>query len=290
MKSTLPSDPTGPDQTSKLCFDYKEAKNMTIIQRINTVSIVCLFALLFIYGAEAAQQTSRITGYVVYGEVRDKPLNDLEVKITAEGGRLIKKVTTNRNGYYTTEKLPPGKYIVSIDHPKYNPAEEVVRIRGGQDARQNFSLLDRAAVGDTNFRVTLTWCDKNSRAVRDVDTYLSIPDVAEPLYYGRKGANYQGTHLDVDDVDWRGPETTTIHELRDGTYVFYVNNYSDRSKTRALGNSEVNVQVYQGANQVRTFQVPQGRGITYEVFRIENGRIVPVEKYNDRLEVSGSAG
>ena len=277
------------DRQSEVLNENKEI-SMTRIQAVGFMGIICANSFLLVAGLHADPQNGLISGYIVYGEVRDTPLNDLEVKITAEDGRLIKKVVTNRNGYYTTKKLSPGKYIVSIDHPKYNPAEEVVRIRGGQDARKNFSLLDRAAVGDTNFRVTLTWCDKNSRAVRDVDTYLSIPDVAEPLYFGRKGANYQGTHLDVDDVDWRGPETTTIHELRDGTYVFYVNNYSDRSKTRALGNSEVKVQVYQGANQVRTFQVPQGQGITYEVFRIENGRIVPVEKYNKRLEVSGSAG
>ena len=106
---------------------------MVIIKAINMMGIVFTCTFLFISDLHAGSQQGRISGYIVYGEVRDKPLNDLEVKITAEGGRLIKKVTTNRNGYYTTEKLSPGKYIVSIDHPKYNPAEEVVRIRGGQD-------------------------------------------------------------------------------------------------------------------------------------------------------------
>ncbi len=245
-----------------------------------------LLVSLGVFSVYAGGQNGRISGYVVYGEVRDKPLDNLEVTITsAVGGKRI-TATTNRNGYYVAKDLTPGKYVVSIDQPKYNPAEASVRVRGGDNTKQNFSLLNRAQAGDSNYRVTLTWCDRDSRAVRDVDTYLSIPGVGDPLYFGRRGVNFHGTHLDVDDIDWRGPETTTIHDLRNGTYIFYVNNYSDRGKPRALGNSEVKVQVYRGADQLHVFRVPPGRGITYEVFRIVDGKIVPVERYNDRLPVS----
>ena len=164
-------------------------------------------------------------------------------------------------------------------------------MRGGKAASQNFNLLDRAAAGSTEYRVTLSWCDEKSGAVSDVDTYLSIPGASVPLYYSVKAKEYEGTHLDVDDTGWRGPETTTIKDLRRGTYVFYVNNYSGRTDLRALGRSEVTVQVYRGQQQVRSYRIGSGRGITYEVFRIEVGsggaRTVDIEKYNDSLWVSG---
>ena len=191
---------------------------------------------------------------------------------------------TDSDGNYSSPHLLPGTYYVDITREGYiNITDQTVRVNRGQDSNENISLSE--PLENSVFRVTMSWSTQKPGAVRDVDSYLSIPGVSIPNSYNNKGRNYHGTYLDRDDTDWIGPETVTIHELKQGTYTYYVNNYSERGNISALGNSEVRVKLYKGENLLQSFQVPAGSGLNYELFKIVDGEVKVTGKYNSSLDM-----
>lgn len=247
---------------------------------------VALFALLLAPCSRVLAQGDdcRITGYVNHAMKGNTAIADAEV-LMVQGGRTIATTRTSAEGKYQITGLAPGKYTLRVRKTNFADAEFPVQLTRQEGGWQNANLLPRVNHG--NYQITLSWCTAKTGAVKDIDAYLKIPGVSEPLSFKRRGQDYQGTHLDVDDRDWRGPETTTIRELRDGRYIFYVNNYDNRSSSTALGKSSVTVQLNRGNEQIRTYTIPAGRGITYEVFWIEGDEVKHVERYNNSLFVHG---
>jgi len=138
--------------------------------------------------------------------------------------------------------------------------------------------------------------------VMDVDSYLLVPGFADPIYWKNcdrspsagvvSGCNVTGAYLDVDQIDWNGPETITIEQPTAGTYKYYIANYSDPCNALGLNNSKVVVTVYSGSSMVKRYSVapgapPTGKsGHVFEVFHVNNGMITDVNQYNDSLPVS----
>lgn len=214
------------------------------------------------------------------------PISGAEVgfKWERRSSDYFARATTDSRGRYESPYLLEGRYYVDIKKEGRAVSQDrEVQVTLGQEVQSSFILTE--PIADGKLRIAMSWCNQHVRgAVKDVDSYLSIPGVAQPLYFGRKFRLYEGTHLDIDDTDWEGPETTTIHEIRSGTYTFYVDNYNNRGMRDALGKSEIHVEVYKGNEKIRDYRVPPGIGLTYEVFRIEkNGTITDVERYNDSL-------
>ncbi len=231
-----------------------------------------------------------ISGYVMDGEKNNTPLANVVVefrRVRNENPFLTRR--TDPGGYYKSAALRPGTYVVRMWAANYMEAlfDRVVVVKE-KNTMQNANLL-LIPKGKVSYRITMSWCNARAGAVRDVDSYLQIPGVSTdaPLSFQRTKTDYYGTHLDVDETKWRGPETVTIKTLREGTYIYYVNNYSHRIEKSALGMSDVQIQVYQGNNHVRTYGIQGGEGITYEVFRIVDGHIVDVKAYNGSLKVYG---
>lgn len=193
---------------------------------------------------------------------------------------------TDMSGEYMFPGLPPGPYVVDFVKSGYFPImNSPVTLPPGGFAILNQSMSQVLLDGD--YRIVVTWTGIRIGAVADVDSYLTIPGSSVPaIYYGQQSAD--GADLDRDDTDWEGPETTTIRELRMGTYTFYVNNYNVRCQNRALGLSEVKINVYNRSGLIKTYTVPPGVGINYEAFHIVDGRLVDIERYNDSLWISGS--
>jgi hypothetical protein len=189
---------------------------------------------------------------------------------------------TGVDGSYTTPYLLPGQYFVDIRKPgRIDVRGQGVTVRQGVEAHENVALSQ--PLGEGVYRVTLSWCGEKADAVKDVDSYLLIPGNPNPLSYTNKQHEYDGAYLDRDDTDWIGPETITIHTLKQGTYRYYVNNYNVRNNLRALGNSEVRVKLYKGNTLLRDFSVPPGIGLSYELFRIENGQVREIGAYDANL-------
>lgn len=197
--------------------------------------------------------------------------------------QVVRTAVSSGAGAFSLGSLPTGNYLVEYSADGFIPVSGVlVQIRAGQETVLTQSLSPTLAAGQ--LRIVLNWCDLKSGAVEDVDAYLSIPGEAYPIYFNNKtGPDAQ---LDIDILLWKGPETITIDHVRSGTYIYYVNNFSHRHAPQALGASEVRVAVFQGSQMIRSYSVPAGTGITYEVFRIVNGQIQDMKRYNDSLPVA----
>ncbi len=178
----------------------------------------------------------------------------------------------------------PGTYYVDIRRDGYiNVQNQPVKVNRGQESTENLSMSEPLEQGV--YRITLSWTGEKAKTVKDVDSYLKIPGVQEPLSYKNEGKTYRGAHLDRDDTDWIGPETVTINDLNSGTYIYYVNNYNVRDDKQALGNSDIRVKLYEGDRLLKSFTVPQGTGVSYEIFRIIDEEIQVTGKFNDELKM-----
>jgi len=98
------------------------------------------------------------------------------------------------------------------------------------------ALSENLATGE--LRVVLSWGEFPS----DLDLHAWVPDGTEIAYYSLIG---DGISLDVDDTSSFGPETITISEQQDGTYNFFVHNYSGSGST-SIFDSGARIDVYDG--------------------------------------------
>ena len=89
----------------------------------------------------------------------------------------------------------------------------------------NFSISPIPSSGEIRF--VLNW----SESPGDLDSHLRTPQIDSTnfhIYYGNRGSVESSPYaiLDVDDVDGYGPETITIKQTFNGTYLYYIHNYT----------------------------------------------------------------
>jgi hypothetical protein len=115
------------------------------------------------------------------------------------------------------------------------------------------------------YRFVLTW----GETPLDLDSHLKTPVIeghAYQSYYQNYGSASTPPYaiLDIDDTDSFGPETTTIYDLKDGIYHYYIHNYS---QTPDIITSHAVVQIYNETGLLHTLQVPTvGSGIYWDCF------------------------
>jgi hypothetical protein len=210
-------------------------------------------------------------------------------------GPITQTVQSSTTGVYQVPNLQPGDYYLDFSLAGYVPIDAVPgTVISDQATVINESMT--TILPDGEWRFIVTWCGPlngcaEPDAVRDVDSYLLTPDMDpnQPIGFSNKTPPNVGANLDRDDTSWYGPETISITDLRQGKYIYYVNNYSERNPPQfgGLGNSQIVVHVYKGNRLLKVYNVPQGLGLTYEVCHIENGQLVNVEAYDlsNRLHV-----
>ncbi len=182
---------------------------------------------------------------------------------------------TVEEGYYTAEVTKDG-YITGY--------ENLVCFQQ-QTEPQTIVLVP--VLDNDEFRVVLTW----NASPRDLDSHLEGPLSSGGtfhVYYNAKRATDNGqvvALLDVDDTSSYGPETTTFTIRPNGTYTFYVHDYTNRGNalSTAMSNSGAKVEVYRGSEHVRTYNVPQSKqGIYWTVFRVADGVLQDVNSYGSQ--------
>ncbi|MCC7430113.1 hypothetical protein IT568_04640 [bacterium] len=129
-----------------------------------------------------------------------------------------------------------------------------------------------------HLRIVLDW-DKNPD---DLDAHF-VKENGYHISYRRKKTSADGTaKLDRDDRDGYGPETITIKEIdKNASYSYYVHDYSNKenSNSQKLSDSKANVKVYGNGMLLNVFEVPKlQKGLVWEVFKIENGKISGVNQ------------
>lgn len=175
-------------------------------------------------------------------------------------GEVAATVVTDADGYYYAE-LAPGIYTGELVKEGFITTYLLgVSLTDYKNLNQNATAIKLPKSGE--IRIVLTWNEQPS----DEDSHLVGPSpngLAFHTWYGDKEYWNNGTKyadLDLDDTTSYGPETTTIRKQVNGTYTFYVHNYSGNGEdnTNTLAASGAKVEVYEGSNTapVKTYNIP----------------------------------
>lgn len=192
--------------------------------------------------------------------------------INVTTGPIVFTTTTDVNGGFIFSDIPAGHYTAEVSKDSYTSNFYSIIVLGGETrGNQNSSLTPIVIAGET--RIVLTWGQTPS----DLDSHLKTPS-NHHVFYSNKIPSGAGANLDLDDTSSYGPETITITEEQNGTYTYYVHDYSNKgsSSSSVLSESQAVVKIYQGSEIVATFNVPNINGTLWKVFSIENGTIVPI--------------
>lgn len=234
--------------------------------------------------------TARIEGFSgIITDVDDQPVEGMRIDFRrgagSTSGVIAASVLTDASGRYVAY-VPAGIYTGVTLKSGFIPGTIVaVAISDSYNRSENHTAIKVPASDE--IRIVLTWGERP----RDEDSHLLGPvgdGYGFHTWYGDKQAYDQGelvADLDHDDTSSYGPETTTIRQKINGTYQFYVHNYSgNEDGTSTLKNSGAKVEVYVGDESVPTtsYTIPAGDSseIYWYVFdmTINNGEITFAEK------------
>ncbi len=196
--------------------------------------------------------------------VKDNMVDQVQISIhrveDAEGLEPIALGTTDSEGLLRVD-LHPGEYRASFSRQRYVPlATSFLLERDGQIITTTLSMmLEAEGVADSRrIRVILNWGSDESSQIRDVDAHLlggcgeeSHVNFADREHLGQG----HGVDLDVDDMDWGGPETITLQDPPPGRYVYWLHDYSEGPGN--LGSSDVVVRVLFGDSVAGEFRAPR---------------------------------
>lgn len=215
------------------------------------------------------------TQYTISGTVTNaesgEPLSGIDVQIAESPAGDIRFTHTDGDGKFSIE-LDEGSYTVRVSEEGYIPYEETVDL--ASDTSLSIALVPPTSSSD-EYRAVLTWGERP----RDEDSHLIGTDgVSSPyhVYYSDKSAYKDGEEvawLDVDDTTSYGPETITFDVSPNGTYSYYVHNYSGEAD---LSSSGAEVRLYRGDQLVKIYEIPTDWADqeVWQVFSIVNGEVV----------------
>ncbi len=198
--------------------------------------------------------------------------NNTENKIT--------EVQADANGYYTL-LLEPGNYTAYASAEGYTSSKTNILVVPNKNGEQDCTLTPVLKEGE--IRAVLTW----GLTPRDLDSHLvgPTPDGNRfHIYFSNKNYEYQGTkynNLDLDDTTSYGPETTSVYVGVNGTYTYYVHDFTNRnsSSSNALSLSGAQVKLYiAGREEPIIYNVPNQPGNLWKVFSIENGQVTSINE------------
>ncbi|WP_156130329.1 S-layer homology domain-containing protein [Paenibacillus durus] len=233
-------------------------------------------------------------------DVDDQPVADMTIHfrrgLGVTSGDIAATVVTDTYGYYFAN-LAPGIYTGELVKPGFITTYVVgVSLSDYKNTGQDATAIRIPAADE--IRIVLTWNEQPE----DEDSHLVGPAPNNKVFhtwYADKKYGYNGelyADLDHDDVDSYGPETTTIRKRVDGTYTFYVHNFSGNGPGGAdtLSASGAKVEIYNGSNAtpVKTYHIPAGSGkeIYWNVFNMTvNGGSLTFEDKNELTDTAPRA-
>ena len=207
-------------------------------------------------------------------------------------GDVISETLTDINGKYIFDNVEAGNYTIQVTDER-DVQETYVRmsfnviVLPGVTVKENMTITKN--VKDQQVRFVLTWGKEAKDVPGDLDSHLVGPTSDKNFqfhtYYADKIYAEDGemyADLDVDDVDYEGPETTTIYKAADGLYHFYIYNFTDQSDkdSTRLSTSQAMVKVFKGDQNIETYHVPNGVGTLWEVCTYDPAvnKLQPVNK------------
>jgi hypothetical protein len=188
---------------------------------------------------------------------------------------------TDNKGKIVVPSIPDGSYTLTFSKAGFITTPINFRVSlGGVDFNW-YSISPEFAGRD--YRIVLDWGEKPA----DLDLHFVKQGGSGSYhisYMDMRRADDGNAILDRDDLSGYGPETITIGRTdSNAAYTCYVHDYTNRSSSAsaAMARAGAVVRVYGQNRLLHTFHIPPGsKGITWNIFKIERGAIVPVNKVN----------
>ncbi len=196
-------------------------------------------------------------------------------------GIPVMTVTADNSGRYSFE-LVPGNYTLSVTADGYTKGTSNIVVVGGK-VKSNQDTTLTPVLKEGEMRVVLTW----GQYPLDLDSHLVGPAASGGkfhVYFEAMNHRYDGTtyvNLDVDDTTSYGPETTSVYVGVDGTYTFYLHDYTNRSKSFSseMSKSGAVLKVYlAGKETPYVFNAPTEEGTLWKVFSVTNGELTAINE------------
>jgi len=227
----------------------------------------------------------------VVSATTSNPIAGAEVCLVYLGETTNVCATSLSDGSVRLSNLPAGIQTFHVTAPGYVALDQQVVLVGGSSVSATFALSPNLATGE--LRIVLSW----GSDPEDLDSHLWVPpsgartDYYE-VFYSDEG-NCEADPwacLDVDDTDSYGPETVTIRQQLDGTYVYAVHWYDG---VGTWAGSDAHVRVYGPSGLIQDFRAPNdttfGDDSWWYVFDLNNGQITPKNSLSDTPPLPSNA-
>jgi len=230
----------------------------------------------------APAESCQLITYRVEGRITDatnmETLSGAQVVI--KQGDIEITRTTNNRGVFDAEGVPSGDVEMLITKDGYISAEKPVHVTGSISAGTGADISMSPVLPADGWRVVLNW----EATPRDLDSHFYFEGSSCHMYWARRHVScgaFGGVSatLDVDDVNGRGPETSTLMNLdscqgrSSCKIVFKVHNYS---RNPGWAESAAVVKLYNGMSEVGTYHVGtdgvesgSGRRQYWSVFQLD---------------------
>lgn len=283
------------------CLIAKKDGYTTAIQRFSVTSNTGdTFSneMLYLLDSSIAENKDASIAGSVKNATNNKDISGLTVQLFLHKGNTIgtpvATTTTDSEGNYTFENLAAQQYTIQIlGTDDYISGKKSTCVCSGVQNTTN--ILVSPKLSGEGIRFVLTWGAEYSNAPSDLDAHLVGPAKNGNLfevYFAAKIYSMDDfifAQLDVDDTWYEGPETITINTVLEGTYTFYVHNFSG-SPDFSFSGAQVNV--YQGSELISTYNAPSGTPDDYWKVCTYNsttgrfrgiGKYLSYEEYEDEL-------
>lgn len=225
--------------------------------------------------------TSTINGIITDAQTA-KSLKDSTIALYDSFGNFIQNTSSDINGEFAIEDSLDSTYYLSISKDGYFTLEipifEIAENEIHISLSKTFTQVD-----PEELRIVLTWEDKDV----DFDAHLLTPE-AEEIYFMHRLDAMLNTILDVDSTKANGTETITIKNFEEGTYEYFVHNYSNTDNFYSAG---ARVEVYDKNGLAKIYYSKNTEGEIWKVFELSsNGNITDVDVIGtcESLEITSS--
>lgn len=197
------------------------------------------------------------------------PIRNAEIKVLDGNNCVVTTILTDNSGMakLNDTTLTDGSYTFIITRNGYIQTKDTLDISDGGIKSGNLISIPQES-SENCIRIILDWSD----TPHDLDAHLKMGE--NHIYYSNKSSDNGNMQLDRDDTDSYGPETVTIKNVSTtSTYKYFVHNFSKNSD-RGLSASQARVRVYINNEYKKTYTVPDGIGMYWNVFTITDGSVI----------------
>jgi uncharacterized protein YfaP (DUF2135 family) len=211
-----------------------------------------------------------------YNALDRKPIEGASVVIPIAG-----TFKTNAEGKIAFPKIADGNYTLVFSKEGFITTDIDFRVALGNIIMSNWYSISPGIEGK-DYRIILEWADKPA----DLDLHFEKTGGYHISFFNMHNAEDGNALLDRDDTSGYGPETITINKLdMNANYICWVHDYtnSNRSNSDQMAKEGAVIRVYSQNRLLNSFRIPaNGVGTKWTVFRIEKGKLIPVNTVTAR--------